>query len=69
MLKAASLDVFEVEPLPASSPLWAHPNVYLSPHNSAISQPQAIAGYIARQIKAFEAGAPLENVVDRRREY
>lgn len=69
MLKAASLDVFEAEPLPASSPLWAHPNVYLSPHNSAISQPDAIAGYIARQIRAVEAGAPLENVVDRRREY
>ena len=69
VLKAASLDVFEVEPLPESSPLWGHPRVYLSPHNSAISQPDAIAGYIARQIEAFEAGAPLENVVDRRREY
>ena len=69
MLKAASLDVFEVEPLPAASTLWTHPNVYLSPHNAAISEPQAVAGYIARQINALERGEKLENIVDRERGY
>jgi glyoxylate/hydroxypyruvate reductase A len=69
VLKGASLDVFETEPLPASSPLWTHPNVYLSPHNSAISSPEAIARYIVEQIVAFERGEPLRNVVDRARGY
>ena len=69
LLKGASLDVFEVEPLPAESPLWGFPNVYVSPHNSAISEPDAIAGYIAGQILAFERGEPLRNVVDRARGY
>ena len=32
-LKGAGLDVFAVEPLPESSPLWEMDNVLLSPHN------------------------------------
>ncbi len=68
-LQGASLDVFEREPLPKDSRLWAHPAIYLSPHNAAISSPTAIAALVARQIQAFERGEPLAHVVDRRRGY
>ncbi len=68
-LKGASLDVFEREPLPKDSRLWAHPAVYVSPHNAAISTPEATATFAARQIEAFERGEPLAHVVDRRRGY
>jgi glyoxylate/hydroxypyruvate reductase len=68
-LKTAILDVFETEPLPLESPLWRHPRVIITPHNAAMSEPDAIAALIARQISRFEAGEALENVVDRRTGY
>jgi glyoxylate/hydroxypyruvate reductase A len=68
-LKGASLDVFEREPLPRNSRLWSHPLVYISPHNAAISSPNAITALVARQIETYERGEPLAHVVDRRRGY
>src|SRR6267142_2407945 len=36
-LGGAALDVTGVEPLPAESPLWSAPNLFITPHTSAIS--------------------------------
>jgi glyoxylate/hydroxypyruvate reductase A len=68
-LHGASLDVFETEPLPPTSPLWRHPRVYVSPHAAADSDPEVIARYVLRQVNNHEAGLGLENVVDRGRGY
>ena len=68
-LYAATLDVFQAEPLPHSSPLWSHPRVVITPHNAAESAPLAISRYTLKQIRAQQAGEPLENIVDRRRGY
>lgn len=68
-LKAASLDVFETEPLDADSPFWSHPAVYVTPHSAASSDPRFLVGYVTGQIEAFERGEALQNVVDRQTGY
>jgi glyoxylate/hydroxypyruvate reductase A len=68
-LYAATLDVFENEPLPAESPLWRHPKVTITPHMAADSDPDTICRYVLGQIERIEQGLPPENVVDRSRGY
>jgi glyoxylate/hydroxypyruvate reductase A len=68
-LGAASLDVFVNEPLPPDSPFWTHPEIVLTPHNAADTDPDEISKYVAHQIERFEAGGALENVVDPARGY
>lgn len=64
-LAAASLDVFESEPLPASSPLWHHPRVTITPHAAAASSPAKIIPPMVAQMNRHDAGEPLNDLVDR----
>ncbi|MGL4440922.1 MAG: 2-hydroxyacid dehydrogenase [Bosea sp. (in: a-proteobacteria)] len=68
-LQHATLDVFRKEPLDAASPFWTHPKVTVTPHNSAMSDPEAICALIARQIDRLGRGLPLEHMVERARGY
>ncbi len=64
-LRAATLDTFVREPLPPESPLWSHPRITVTPHIAATSDPGAIAASVIGQIRRFESGGGLENLVDR----
>jgi glyoxylate/hydroxypyruvate reductase A len=68
-LKEASLDVFEVEPLPKTSPLWSHPKVFVTPHAAATSDPNHLVPFMLSQMDAYERGEALRNVVDRHAGY
>ncbi|XP_052798599.1 glycerate dehydrogenase-like isoform X2 [Mya arenaria] len=67
-LGGAVLDVFPIEPLPVSSPLWDLPGVVITPHTSGWSaSPEFLAGIIkvyTDNIQRYITGQPLENVLD-----
>ena len=68
-LGAASLDVFETEPLPRTSPLWEIETCFITPHIAAISNEHSGVRYFSQIIADHAAGKPLRNVVDRGRGY
>lgn len=68
-LKGAMLDVFSREPLPAASPLWAHPRVAMTPHVAAVTRPLEAITYIAGTIGQLERGEKVSGQVDRQRGY
>ncbi|WP_064693367.1 2-hydroxyacid dehydrogenase [Rhizobium aegyptiacum] len=65
ILGGASLDVFEVEPLAADSPLWELENVFITPHDAAVSEENALFRHVETQLARFERGEPLQFVIDR----
>lgn len=70
-IKGAALDVFEVEPLPADSPLYRLDNVLLSPH-SADNTPDWLENammFFMQNLERFRSGEPLLNIVDKRSGY
>jgi glyoxylate/hydroxypyruvate reductase A len=70
-LGGAVLDVTATEPLPASHPFWAMPQVLLTQHTGG-GQPQEADGKVAqllRNLTLLQAGQPLENLVELSRGY
>jgi phosphoglycerate dehydrogenase-like enzyme len=72
-ISAASLDVFETEPLPAESPLWDLPNVLISPHCTDRTEDPDWLGLSMQcfyeNFARYRAARPLENCVDKRAGY
>ncbi|MEO5737600.1 MAG: glyoxylate/hydroxypyruvate reductase A [Variovorax sp.] len=71
-LAGATLDVFEVEPLPPEHPFWHHPKITVTPHASARTLRDESIAQIVAKIRAVEAGADfasLPGVVDANRGY
>ncbi|MFC3853301.1 D-2-hydroxyacid dehydrogenase [Salinispirillum marinum] len=60
----AVLDVFRTEPLPAEHPFWRHPQVTVTPHVAAQSQPQWVLPIVLDNLQRYQAGHALRNQVD-----
>jgi len=63
----AALDVTDPEPLPEGHPLWALPNVLISPHIAGDSPQATVRSFelAGDQIRRFAAGKKLINEVPR----
>ncbi len=60
-IASAFLDVLPVEPWPTDSDLWDVPNLFITPHNGALSPLYAerVAELWLENLKRFTAGQPL----------
>jgi phosphoglycerate dehydrogenase-like enzyme len=68
-IAGAALDVYEIEPLPASHPLWTMPNVLLTPHTAGHGPylDDRRLEVLVDNARRFAAGRQLRNVVDKAR--
>ena len=69
---SAVLDVFDPEPLPASSALWQTPNLIITPHCSSDDREQytpRTLDLVFRNLARLIDGRPLVNRVSRKHQY
>lgn len=66
-LAGAGLDVFATEPLPSDDPLWALPNVIITPHNSGSTDGTShrAAQIFLGNLRSFRSGQTLDNEIER----
>ncbi|MBL4807607.1 MAG: glyoxylate/hydroxypyruvate reductase A [Rhodobacteraceae bacterium] len=65
----ATLDVFNVEPLPPEHPYWAHKAVTVTPHIASETRASTAAEVIAENVSRGESGQKFLYQVDRAAKY
>ena len=60
----AFLDVFEHEPLSQDHPFWKLPQVTITPHIAALSEPRQVVEIFAENYKQWRDGFTLNHVID-----
>jgi phosphoglycerate dehydrogenase-like enzyme len=70
-IAGAALDVFEEEPLPQDHPLWEMPQVIITAHMAGdfIGWREALSEQFIANFERWMRGAPLVNLIDKRRGY
>ena len=63
-IRAATLDVFTEEPLPADHAFWQHQAITMTPHIASLTNPVTASGYIIQQIEKIESGEQPDNQVN-----
>lgn len=60
----AFLDVFTQEPLPQNHPYWSLPQITVTPHIAALSEPRQVVNIFARNYQLWRDGFQLDNTID-----
>lgn len=68
-LGGATLDVQAREPMPPDDPLWAAPNLSITPHVAGQLDAGAVAAQFIEEVGRLERGEPLRRPVDPARGY
>lgn len=68
-LSAAILDVLQQEPAAPDHPFWQHPQIMLTPHIAAMTQPESAFGVLLENIRRHQRGEPMRGQVDREQGY
>lgn len=70
-IRAAALDVFATEPLPAESPLWGLENLLITPHTAALTEKLWERHFvrISENLRRYVDGRALLGEVDKQKGY
>ncbi|MEA5097337.1 MAG: glyoxylate/hydroxypyruvate reductase A, partial [Burkholderiaceae bacterium] len=68
-IAAATLDVFDEEPLPTDHPFWRDPHITITPHMAAETWRDDTVRQVAEKLLAFEHGEAVTGIVNRIRGY
>jgi glyoxylate/hydroxypyruvate reductase A len=68
-LSAAVLDVLQQEPATPDHPFWQHPQILLTPHIAAMTQPESAFGVLLENIRRHQRGEPMLGQIDRKQGY
>ncbi|MGX1174967.1 2-hydroxyacid dehydrogenase [Pseudomonas sp. R151218B TE3479] len=68
-LSAAVLDVLQQEPAAPDHPFWRHPQILLTPHIAAMTQPESAFGVLLDNIRRHQRGEPMLGQIDPQRRY
>jgi glyoxylate/hydroxypyruvate reductase A len=63
------LDVFAEEPLSPDHPFWLHEKVWMTPHVAGELMPRSCAKSVVANIRRFEAGEPVPNLLNKSEGY
>lgn len=65
----ATLDVFQIEPLPPAHAFWRHPQISVTPHIASLIDAPTGSKIVARNILAFDKTGTVPGLADARRGY
>ena len=68
-LAGAHLDVFRIEPLPASHPFWQHNKILITPHVAAITRIASASDLVVNNYKRMLDNQELINEVSLEKGY